>query len=63
MKYIKFILKFINTIMSIVYFIQSFMVILASALTIYHKHSEKSVHKKLIRIYLACLSSQIKKLN
>lgn len=48
MKYIKFILKFINTIMSIVYFIQSFMVILASALTIYHKLTNKEI--KLVQV-------------
>lgn len=48
MKYIKFVFKFINTIMNIVYFFQSFVIILASVLTIYHKLTNKEI--KLVQV-------------
>lgn len=48
MKYIKFVVKFINTIMNIVCFFQSLIVILASAITIYHKLTNKEI--KLVQV-------------
>lgn len=48
MKYIKFVVKFINSVMNIVYFIKSLIIIIASALTIYHRITNKEI--KLVQV-------------